>query len=93
MQLELPNPLEKYMSQFSDTKVASQRCQMELFNENLTVFNAFGAHNLVHSIKIVAYNKRYPCTVCHMKLWITGPCHAQKTSYLTVKNIILFSKC
>ena len=22
--------------------------------------------------------------VCHMKLWITGPCYVQETSYLTV---------
>ena len=67
-----------------DTKVASQRCHMELFDEKLMESTTFGDHNLVHSIRIVACNKKYPCTVCYTKLWITGPCHMQETSHLTV---------
>ena len=54
------------MSQCSDTKVASQRCYMHLFNEKLTESTAFGDHNLVHSIRTVACTKKYPCTVCHI---------------------------
>ena len=64
------------MSQFSDTKVASQRCHMELFGEKLMESTTFGDYSLVHSIIIAVCNKRYPCTVCHTKLWITGSCHA-----------------
>ena len=40
MQLGPPNPLEECISQFLDTKVASQRCHMELFNEE-----AHGIHH------------------------------------------------
>ena len=82
------NPLEECISQFSDIKVASQRCHMELFNEKLTKSTTFGDHNLVHSIKIMLCNKMQPCTVCHTKLWITEPCHAQEMSHFTIRNII-----
>ena len=89
MQLGPPNPLEKYMSQFYDTKVANQRCHMELIDEKLMESTTFGDHNLVHSIRIVVCNKKYPCIMCHTKLWTIGPCYAQETSHLTVGNIIL----
>ena len=75
MQLGPPNPLEKCMSQFSDTKVASQRCYMELFNKKLIESTTPGDHNFVHSIRIAVCSKRYPCMVCHTKLWITVPCY------------------
>ena len=88
MQFSLPNPLEECMSQFLDTKVASQRCHMELFYEKLTESTILGDYNLVHSIRIAVYNKNYPCTICHIKLWITGLYHAQEMSYLTVGNIM-----
>ena len=55
---------------------------MELFDEKLTKSTTFGDHNLVQSIRIVVCNKRYPCIVCHLKLWITRPCHVQETSLL-----------
>ena len=35
MKLGPPNPLEECMSQFSDTKLGSQRCHMELCDEKL----------------------------------------------------------
>ena len=56
VQFGQPNPLEEGMNQFSDTKVASQRCYIELFDEKLTKFTSFKDHNLVHSIRIVVYN-------------------------------------
>ena len=89
MQFGLPNPLEEYMSQFLDTKLGSQRCYMELFNENLTKFTTFGDHNLVHYIIIAVGNKINPCMVCHTKLWITGLYHMQEMSHLTVASIML----
>ena len=58
---------------------------MELFNEKPTESITFRDHNLVHSIRIVVCNKRYPCTVCHTKLWITGPCYVQEMSHLTIQ--------
>ena len=52
-------------------------CYMELFDEKLTEYTTFGNHSLVHYIRIVACNKRYPSTVCHTKLWITQLCYAR----------------
>ena len=54
MQLGLPDPLEEYVNQFLDTKVARQYYHMELFDKELIKPTALGDHNLVHSIKIVA---------------------------------------
>ena len=71
-QLEAPNPLEECTSQLPNTKVASQRCHMELFNKNLTRSTTFGDHSLIHSISI---------SVCHKKLWITGPCTKKDLSH------------
>ena len=89
MQLGPPNPLKECISQFLDTKVAIQRCHMELFDEKLTESTTFGDYNLVYFIRIVVYNKRQPCTVCHIKLWIIGPCYMQETRYLTIGNVML----
>ena len=88
--LGLPNPLEKCMSQLPDTKVTSQRCHMELFVEKLMKSTTLGDHNLVHSIRIAVCNETNPCTVYHMKLWITGWCYVQETSYLTVSVRFFF---
>ena len=94
IQLGPPNPLDEYMSQFSDTVVASQTCKMELFDKKLIESTIFGDHNLVHSIRIVVCNKRYPCMVCHIKLCITGPCDMQETSHFTVStSCYAFDKC
>ena len=76
MQLGAPNPLEECMSQFSDTNVARKRCHIELFNEKLPKFTTIVYHNLVYFIRIAASNKRYPCIVHNVKLWIIEPCHA-----------------
>ena len=89
MKLGSPNPLEKCTSQFLDTKVASQSCHMELFDKKFMKSTTFGDHILVYPIRIAAYNKGYPCTVCHIKLWITGPCHVQETGHLTIENHML----
>ena len=77
------------MSQFPDTKVASQRCHMELFDDMLMKCTTFGNHNLAHFIRIVACNKRYLCMVCHIKIWITEASHVQKMSHLTVVNSMI----
>ena len=90
MHLGPPNPLEECMSQFLDTKLASQRWHMELFDEKLTKSTTFGDRSLVNSIGIEVCNKRYPCIVFHTKLWITEPCHVQKTSYLALTSIMLY---
>ena len=76
MQLGPLNPLEECISQFSDTKVASQRCHIELFGEKLTKCTALGENNLVTSIITAVHSKGYPCMVCYIKLWITGLCYA-----------------
>ena len=89
MKLGLTNPLEECISQFSDTKVASQRCHMELFKEKLMESTTFGDYSLVHSIKIAVNNKKYRCTVCYTKLYITGPSHVQETSHFTIGNVML----
>ena len=62
---------------------------MKLFNVELTKFTTLGDYNIVHSMRIVACNKRYSYKVCPMKYWINRPYHAQKNSHLTVSNIIL----
>ena len=89
-QLGPSNLLEEYMSQFLDTKVASQRYHMELFDKKLLETTAFEDHNLVYTIKIVSCNKRYPCMVCYKKLWITGPLYIQEISHLTIASINLY---
>ena len=75
------------MSQFSDTKVANQKCHMEHFDEKLMESSAFADHNLAHSIRILVCNKRYPHTVCYMKLWITGPNHVYIIVYSATRVI------
>ena len=82
-------PFGRVHESVSDTKVDSQRYHMELLNEKITKSTSFEERNLVHSIRIVACNERYPYILCYTKLWITGPCYAQKMSYLTVGNIVL----
>ena len=59
MQLGPPNPLEECTSQLLDTKVASQRCHMELIDLKFMKSTGLGEYNLVHSIKTVVYSKRY----------------------------------
>ena len=59
-QLGPPNPLEECMSQFLDTKVASQMCYMKHFDDKFTKSTTFRNHNLVHSIRIAAINRKYP---------------------------------
>ena len=51
MQLGLPDPLEECMSQFKYTKVASQWCHIELFDEKLVKSITLGDYNLFHFIK------------------------------------------
>ena len=68
IQLGLTNPLEKCKTYFPDTKVASQRCHMELLKQKLTKLTTLGDHNLVQSIRIMVYNKKYPCMVYYAKL-------------------------
>ena len=75
MQLGLTNPLEECMSQFSDTKVASQRCHMELFNEKLMESTTFGDYSLVHSIRIAVYNKKYPVRCVTQNCGSLDRCH------------------
>ena len=77
MQLRPLNPLELCISQFLETEVASQRCHMELLGDKLKKYIIFKDHHLAHSIRIMAYNKKYPPTVCYMKLWITRLCYMQ----------------
>ena len=50
MQLGGPNPLEECMSQFKDTKVASQRCHKEIFDKKLTKSTSLEDYNLVHPL-------------------------------------------
>ena len=85
----LPNSLKEYMSQFSDTNMASQRCYIKLFDENLVNSTAFGDHSLVHYIRIAVCNKKYLFTVCNIKLQIIGQCHVQEMSHMIVASIIL----
>ena len=89
IQLRKLDPLKKCMSQFPDTKIASQGCDMELINEKTTKFTTFGDHNLVNSIRSIACNNKYPCKVYHIKLWITRLCYVQETVHCTVTSILL----
>ena len=69
------NLLQECISLFPDAKEASQRYHIGLLYEKLTKSTSFRDHNLVHSIRIAVYNKKYPCMVYHTKLYITGPHH------------------
>ena len=47
------------------------RVSHRALDEKLTESTSFRHHNLVHSIRIAVYNKKYPSMVFHTKLWIT----------------------
>ena len=60
MQLGPPDPLKECMSQFLDTKIASQWFYIVLFNRKLTKCTTLVDHNLAHSIRISVCNKGTP---------------------------------